>query len=296
MAAKREWIAGGCGEVVLVEEVSGAKDAGVGMAKDQIGKPTEGSSCPASAALAEEHRLRRVAEDEAVNLREENAQLKHEVLRLKRGVTASEELLQGVYIHPETPPTGRSAAEDRALGRQDDKNGNDGGAPAAQDCPFDVWAKAFAGVVGLAARFEIELRVFAEEHVATRRRAYEELGKVYDAVVGEFGNAFDADTRRTLVFARHLRNKLIHCEFWTVETLLEEHSGPVSKTGSVYSYDDISGIQTNRDMTADDFRIYGWLMEADQEDGLFPRSAEIFLSAIRQLRKVSRDIAMRRCE
>lgn len=153
------------------------------------------------------------------------------------------------------------------------------------DVPFDTWASSFARAVSLASRFELELRVFAEELPQTRGKAFEKLEAVSLALCTAFPAAFGAQEKRALDAARKLRNKLTHCEFWTAERIIEEHSGPLPTTGSVCTYDPLIGVRTNRDMDRSDARIYGWLMEATGTGGMFERAEVIFGEAIRILRK-----------
>jgi hypothetical protein len=146
---------------------------------------------------------------------------------------------------------------------------------------FERNALKFSESARTASLLELWVRHLAEATPALRAQAHaRQLATVEDAIVGHFKDSLgDADTH-AIKHARDVRNKLMHCEFWTVKDLLEA-AGTEFHVPDVTMIDIATGAQRPAsEATPEDPRIYGWLWMGAAPDGLFDHADAAFAAAI----------------
>jgi len=146
---------------------------------------------------------------------------------------------------------------------------------------FETNAVKFSEAARTASLLELWMRHLAEATTGLRALAHaRHLATVEDAVVTHFKNALSKSDVAVIVHARDVRNKLLHCEFWTVKALLDA-TGANSNMPEVTIIDLNTGsAKPASEATAEEPRIYGWLWMGAAPGGIFEQADAAFAAAI----------------
>lgn len=164
--------------------------------------------------------------------------------------------------------------------------------PSSQMDPVHRALLKFSQAAGFAAVSELRLRLLADNTPALRSIAMaHNLEAVEEAILEYFDRLLSDSEKADVRAARQVRNKLLHCEFWTAERRVLNAGGSVAG-GGVQMIDLLAGqnilesIRNGprvplREIPKTEPRIFGWIMEGAAQGGLFEEAEHMFCSAIR---------------
>jgi hypothetical protein len=135
----------------------------------------------------------------------------------------------------------------------------------------------------MAAILELRVRLLADKHLETRPQALaRNLEDTEEAVIAHFAGSLSAEDKALVRAARRVRNKLLHCEFWTAEERLLSLNMSVARSDIIaFSFD--TGEERSLDqLTADpsDARVFPWVLNGMAPGGLFETAEQTFTEAI----------------
>jgi hypothetical protein len=157
--------------------------------------------------------------------------------------------------------------------------------------------RRFGDAARFAAISELRLRLLAVNTAAIREYATrQKLEDVESAILSHFEKVLTDSEREDIGAARKVRNKLLHCEFWTAEKRVVEAGRTVRSAGMrMLNLTEKSSILESiehgtrvplREVGAADPRIFGWIMEGATDGGLFEEAEHIFCNAIRAIERL----------
>jgi len=146
---------------------------------------------------------------------------------------------------------------------------------------FESNALKFSEAARTASLLELWVRHLAEATKGLRSIAHaRHLATVEDAVISHFKDTLGPTDAEAITHARDVRNKLLHCEFWTVKALLEV-GGASPHMPEVTIIDLNTGsAKPASEADAREPRIYGWLMMGAAPGGIFDQADAAFAAAV----------------
>jgi hypothetical protein len=152
---------------------------------------------------------------------------------------------------------------------------------------FEQCAVRFSEAARMAALLELFVRHLADCTPQLRPVAMaHNLVTTEDAILAHFAPVLLPGESNAIRAARGIRNKLLHCEFWTALARIEgtgrvPHRPPVTMvnlaTGVVLDAVDVGETEP---------RIYGWVALGAAKGGFFEHADEAFSEALRAVKRL----------
>jgi hypothetical protein len=145
----------------------------------------------------------------------------------------------------------------------------------------DLCAARFGEAAKMAAIFELRARMLADKVEALRRTALaHQLDTTLGAVIQHFCGVITADEVSTLRTAQQVRNKLLHCEFWTAKARLERAGVPVATANVSLGCFETEDVTPLAQLDPTQPRLFGWLIASAGSGELFELAEHAFTAAI----------------
>jgi hypothetical protein len=146
---------------------------------------------------------------------------------------------------------------------------------------FESNALRFSEAARTASLLELWVRHLAEATKELPALAHaRNLATVEDAMISHFKNALSQLDAEALAHARDVRNKLLHCEFWTVKALLDAAGANPHMPDATLIDLKTGSAKPASDAGASDPCIYGWLWMGAAPGGIFEQADAAFAAAI----------------
>jgi hypothetical protein len=142
---------------------------------------------------------------------------------------------------------------------------------------------AFGEAAKMAAILELRIRMLADKLPETRPKALaHRLEDAEDSIIAHFAASLSTADVATLQAARRVRNKLLHCEFWTAEKRLLSAERRVVRpevvalaldTGQEWDLDQLTTAEGEP-------RLFAWVLNGMAPGGLFGTAEQTFIEAV----------------
>lgn len=153
--------------------------------------------------------------------------------------------------------------------------------------PTDLFVEKYKTLAGLAAEFELRIRLIAGVTPELKSLQYEKLEILEPAVFSHFSQLITPEEKEFLTSTRTLRNKIMHSDFKALKNKLETMLGRKVKSGGSFMLRISDGsLKKTEDASKKEGGIFAWLLECSTGN-VFEEASDIFILAKKIYQRVA---------